>query len=65
MIVAFASGGTGIDSAADFASGYLRFVLGFLGITAVTFVAADQLAMDAEGTIARANAQIDALRDAA
>ena len=61
VIVAFASGGTGID----FASGYLRFVLGFLGITDVTFVAADQLAMDAEGTIARANAQIDALRDAA
>ena len=43
VIVAFASGGTGIDSAADFASGYLRFVLGFLGITDVTFVAADQL----------------------
>ena len=65
VIVAFASGGTGIDSAADFASGYLRFVLGFLGITDVTFVAADQLAVDAEGTIARAHAQIDALRDAA
>ena len=65
VIVAFASGGTGLDSAADFASGYLRFVLGFLGLTDVTFVAADQLAMDAEGTIARANAQIDALRQAA
>ncbi|NUH66576.1 NAD(P)H-dependent oxidoreductase [Sulfitobacter sp. S0837] len=61
VIVAFASGGTGIDSTADFASGYLRFVLGFLGITDVTFVAADQLAVDAESTIARANAQIDAL----
>lgn len=65
VIVAFASGGTGLDSAADFASGYLRFILGFLGLTDVTFVAADQLAMDAEGTIARANAQIDALRPAA
>lgn len=37
-----ASGGVAIGSAADFASGYLRQVLGFLGITDVEIVAADQ-----------------------
>tara|TARA_R110002049_G_scaffold44333_3_gene129763 strand:+ start:4024 stop:4608 length:585 start_codon:yes stop_codon:yes gene_type:complete len=61
VIIAMASGGTGLGSDADFASNYLRFVLGFLGITDVTFVAADALAQDAQGTLARANAQIDAL----
>ncbi|KNG94499.1 FMN-dependent NADH-azoreductase [Pseudaestuariivita atlantica] len=37
-IVAFASGGTGIGSEIDFASRYLTHMLGFLGITDVTFV---------------------------
>lgn len=35
-IIAVASGGTPIDSPADFASTHLKFVLGFLGITDVT-----------------------------
>lgn len=38
-----ASGGTAVGSAIDFATGYLRHVLGFLGIDAVEIVAADRL----------------------
>ncbi len=37
-IVTFASGGTDLGSDIDFASGYLRHVLGFIGITDVSFV---------------------------
>lgn len=38
-----ASGGTAVGSAIDFATGYLRHVLGFLGIDTVEIVAADRL----------------------
>lgn len=65
VIIALASGGTPVGSDMDFASGYLRHVLGFMGMTDVTFVAADALAKDADGTMARAHEQIDALSKAA
>ena len=42
-IVTFASGGTQIGSDYDFASGYLRHVLGFIGITDVSFVTKDDV----------------------
>lgn len=64
-IIAMASGGVPAGSDADFASGYLKFVLGFVGITDVTVVAADAIAKDADGTIARASAQIADLPKAA
>jgi len=38
-----ASGGTAVGSAIDFATGYLRHVLGFLGIDDVEIVAADRV----------------------
>ena len=60
-IIAMASGGTAAGSDIDFASGYLRHVLGFIGITDVTLIAADALAKDAEGTLARAHQAIDGL----
>jgi FMN-dependent NADH-azoreductase len=44
--VIVASGGTKVGSEIDFASNYLRHVLGFIGISDVAFVAADQLMMD-------------------
>lgn len=44
--VLLASGGTKIGSDIDFASGYLKHVLGFIGIHDVTFVSADQLMVD-------------------
>lgn len=37
-IVAYASGGTPLGSEIDHGSTYLRFILGFIGITDVTFV---------------------------
>ena len=45
VYVVFASGGTEIGSDLDFASGYLKHVLGFLGIHEVEIFAADQLMM--------------------
>ncbi|WP_102109511.1 FMN-dependent NADH-azoreductase [Oceaniglobus roseus] len=64
-IVVSASGGTPAGGEMDFNTRYLKTVLGFLGITDVTVVSADTLATDAEGTIARAEAAIDALDTAA
>ncbi|HEY9198205.1 MAG TPA: NAD(P)H-dependent oxidoreductase [Gammaproteobacteria bacterium] len=55
-----ASGGVAVDSATDFATGYLRHVLGFLGITEVETIAADQ-AMLRSDAVARARARIGAL----
>jgi FMN-dependent NADH-azoreductase len=60
-IVAITSGGTQVGSEIDFASGYLRHVLGFVGITDVQFVAADQLMVDAEASHAKATAALEAL----
>lgn len=50
-VLAMASGGTQLDSAIDFATPYLRQVLGFMGVTDVEVVNADRLAFDAEGTL--------------
>ncbi len=60
-IVAFASGGTPIGSDFDHASGYVRQILGFVGITDVRFVSADQLAIDADNSLKTANDAVDAL----
>ena len=60
-IIAVASGGTEVGSDVDFATGYIRHVLGFLGLTDVEFVRADRLAIDAESTIQAAHEQVEAL----
>ena len=60
-IVAMASGGTEAGSAIDFATPYLRHVLGFIGITEVELVRADRLAFDAEGTLKAAQQQVAGL----
>lgn len=60
-IIAIASGGTQVGSDIDFVTGYLRHVLGFVGITDVQFVAADAMMMDADAALARANSAIEAL----
>lgn len=60
-IVAVASGGTQVGSDIDFATGYLRHVLGFIGITDVQFVSADAMGMDADAALQRANSAIEAL----
>ena len=58
-IVAYTAAGTPIGSDMDHASGYLRHMLGFLGITDVTFVPADGLAFDREAGMARAQQAMD------
>lgn len=60
-IVALSSDGTKIGSEIDFASGYVRHMLGFFGITDVEFVAADQMVFNPDATLKSAEAQIDAL----
>ena len=60
-IIALASGGTPAGSEIDFATTYLRHVLGFIGITEVEVVAADAMARDADAALTKANGQIDAL----
>ncbi len=60
-IIAVASGGTQVGSDIDFATDYLRHMLGFFGITDVQFVAADALMADADAAMARANTAINAL----
>lgn len=47
VIVAVASGGTSIGSEVDFATPYLKFALGFLGITDVTFLGKDEFLSEA------------------
>ena len=59
-----ASGGVPVGSDDDFATGYLRHVLGFVGITDVTIIAADQQMMDGEA-INRATSAISELKRAA
>lgn len=60
-IIAYSAAGTPKGSDMDHASDYVRFMLGFLGITDVDFVVADRLAMDREAGLARAQADLDNL----
>ena len=60
-IVAVASGGTKVGSPIDYATPYMRHVLGFIGITDVTFIVADALQRDTDAAMAQARGQIEAL----
>jgi FMN-dependent NADH-azoreductase len=60
-IIIITSGGTEMDSNVDFATGYLRHVLGFIGITDVSVIASDRLMVDEAIATARAQAQVAAL----
>jgi FMN-dependent NADH-azoreductase len=64
-IVTVASGGTEVGSSIDFATDYLKHVLGFVGITDVALVTADQLMVDAGTSRAEAERQIETLQLAA
>lgn len=64
-IIAVASGGVEAGSAVDFATGYMRQVLSFLGIQDVEIIAADRLVKDADGALARAEDAITKLKAAA
>ncbi|WP_425091696.1 FMN-dependent NADH-azoreductase [Tropicimonas sp. S265A] len=60
-ILVIASGGTEVGSAIDFATDYMKHVLGFIGIHEVEVVAADRMMVDADASMAKATAAIDAL----
>ena len=60
-IILIASGGTAIGSPIDFATPYLTQAMSFIGITDVTFIAADALGRNAEEKRAEASAKIQAL----
>ena len=53
-LVVVASGGVAVGSAMDFATPYVRFALGFVGITDVEFIAASEfMADDADARLAQ------------
>ncbi|MBU1191382.1 MAG: NAD(P)H-dependent oxidoreductase [Gammaproteobacteria bacterium] len=56
-----ASGGVKAGSEMDFATQYMRHVLGFLGITDVTVIAADQIMQRGDAALEQALAEIDGL----
>lgn len=56
-----ATGGTEVGSEIDFATPWLRFVLGFLGVTDIEIVAADRGMQRGEAARRQAEARIDAL----
>ncbi len=60
-ILVMASGGVPVGSPMDYATTYMKQVLGFVGITEVEIVAADGLAQDPEATLKAANEAIAAL----
>ncbi len=60
-IIVFTSGGTELGGDNDFASGYLRYILGFIGITDVEFIDVSGLAFDAEERVAAASETIETL----
>ena len=61
VYVVITSGGTPFMSDADFASAYIKHFLGFLGITDVNFISADQLMINSEVQIKNAEKQITEL----
>ena len=56
--VVIASGGVPVDSPVDFATPYLRQILGFVGITDVDVIAADQLNKRSEESVDAARVRI-------
>jgi len=56
--VIIATGGTPVGSDIDFASGYLRHLLGFIGIDDMTIIGADRLMQQADTAVADAEQQI-------
>ncbi len=59
------SGGVPLGSAADFLSGYLRHILGFIGIGDITFIDGSGQAVRGESAIEEARAEIASLTLAA
>ncbi len=59
VYVVNASGGVPVGSPADFVTPYLKHVFGFLGVTDIEFIAADQLVVSEGDSMERARSAID------
>jgi FMN-dependent NADH-azoreductase len=59
-ILVLASGGTTVGSEIDFATGFLKHIMSFIGITDVTVIAADRLMFGAEERLAEAERDVSA-----
>lgn len=60
-VLVLASGGTEVDSPVDFATPYLRHVLGFIGITDIQVVRSDRQMVDAKAAQVQAEADLAAI----
>lgn len=60
-VLVLASGGTKVDSPVDFATPYLRHVLGFIGITDIQVVRSDRQMVDAKAAQVQAEADLAAI----
>ena len=60
-ILAVASGGTPVGSDVDWATDYMRHIMGFIGITDVTVISADRQMVQGDAAVAQAHEQIAAL----
>ena len=63
--IILSSGGTQLGSDIDFVSGYIRHVLGFIGIDDVTFINSSSIGRDEEKVLTNAHIAIDGIRTAA
>jgi len=59
--IIIASGGTKLGTEFDFISSYLRHILGFVGITNVTFIDSSGLGRDESKTLAHAHKSIESI----
>jgi len=59
--IIIASGGTKLGTELDFISSYLRHILGFVGITDVTFIDSSGLGRDESKTLAHAHKSIESI----
>jgi len=57
--IAITTGGAPLGSPVDFVSGYLKQVFAFIGIDDVNIFGADRMSVDAQTSVARAQAQIE------
>lgn len=58
VYLVMATGGVPVGSPVDFASGYLKHIFGFLGISDVRIVAADRMVVEPEASLAKARDEI-------
>ena len=59
--IVITTGGAPLESPADFVSGYLRQVFGFIGINDINIIGADKMNVDADASFASALTQIESM----